>query len=272
MNITNQQPLITSSKPFTLICMNEVSVSLSILNTHKTSIFIGGIFGAILAAFITLFQTPIYQAEMIVGPTQRTGVPSLSSMLPTVAADAPALQYFVERIDAAQSNDFTVFETRLTAPSTIQQINGDMIPSDTPQLWIKKNLQIRPVGLTQFRRVILKDTHKDKLVPILNTLYHLTDLSVRQDNKAKAERRMSYLSEQLKNTLNPAHRDAIIALIKEQEQTTMMASIDHEFAARVIEPAYILPKPVAPNWKILFPILIALGGFIGLIVGSIKKS
>ena len=248
--------------------MNEFTQSIDIFKTYFKSIIIGCVIGTVIAAVILMFQKPVYQAEMIVSPTERTGVPSLSSFLPKAAANAPALQYFVERIDASQSTDFTVFETLITSPAIHHQINKDMVKSHR---WLAKRLQIRPVGLSQFRKIILRDTNKDKLIPILNTLYRLTDQSIRDDKKMKTARRISYLNEQLKTTFNPDHRDAIIALLKEQEQTKMMVSIDNHFAANIIQPAIILEKPIAPNWKILFPILIALGGFLGLVVGGLRE-
>jgi LPS O-antigen subunit length determinant protein (WzzB/FepE family) len=251
--------------------MNEFSQSLAILKTHAKSIIFGCLIGALIAFLILLLQKPVYQAEMIIGPTARTGVPSLSSLLPKTAADAPALQYFVERIDASQSTDFTVFETLLTSPSIHLQVNDNMIDADNKHQWLDKRLKLRPVGLTQFRKVTLKDTNKEKLIPILNTLYRLTDQAIRNDAQSKTQRRISYLNEQLKTTMNPDHRDAIIALLKEQEQTAMMVSIDNHFAADIIEPAYVLNKPIAPNWTILLPLFIALGGFLGLVISGLRQ-
>lgn len=248
--------------------MNEFTQSMDIIKTNFKLIVVGCIIGAVLATLIVLFQKPVYQAEMIVAPTERTGVPSLSSFLPKGAADAPALQYFVERIDASQSTDFTVFETLLTSASIHNQMDKKLVSSHE---WLKKKLKIRPVGLTQFRKVTLRDTNKEKLIPILNTLYRLTDQSIRNDKKSKTQRRIIYLNEQLKTTFNPDHRDAIIALLKEQEQTSMMVSIDTHFAADIIEPAYIISKPVAPNGMILFPVLIILSGFLGLVVGGFRN-
>jgi len=82
--------------------MNEFTQSIDILKTHFKSIVVGCVIGAIIAFLIMIFQKPVYQAEMIIAPTERTGVPSLSSFLPKAAADAPALQYFVERIDVIE--------------------------------------------------------------------------------------------------------------------------------------------------------------------------
>jgi len=254
-----------------MICMNEIDYAVQTLRDHWKMIMTGALIGGVLALLIVMIQPPTYRAEMIVGPTERAGMPSLTSFLPRVAADAPALQYFVERIDASQSTDFTVFETLVTSPSIHTQIPENIAPDDDRILWFEKNLKIRPVGMTPFRKVILDHRDKDKLIPILNTVFQLTDQSIRQGKRAKVNKRINHLNEQLQQVRNPDHREAIIALLKEQEQTAMMVAIDQEFAAEIIEPAYILPKPVAPNPVILFPVLMAIGGFIGLISSNVRK-
>jgi len=252
--------------------MTEIDITFQTLRTHAKGIVTGVVMGCLVAVSITFLQPPTWRAEMIIAPTERTGVPSLSSFLPQTGADAPALQYFVERIDASHSTDFTVFETLITAPAIIQQVDPTMIPTDgDSRLWLDRHLSIRPVGMTQFRRITLTDTHKDKLIPLLNTLYHLTDKTIRNDKKAKTARRITYLNTELENVRHPDHRDAIIALLKEQEQTAMMAEIDAAFAADIIQPATLLPKPVAPNPSIIFPIAIFIGGFIGFIISGLLR-
>lgn len=248
--------------------MNEFEIVTKTLHRHQKSILIGCFIGVALSILITVFQKPTYQAEMIVAPTERTGVPSLSSFLPKSAADAPALQYFVERIDASQSTDFTTFETVILSPYIHSQADKNIVP---PYKQLKKNMRIKPVGLTQFRKIILRGKNKNQLIPTLNTLFRLTDQSIRNNKKAKTTRRITYLNEQLKNTFNPDHRNAIIALLKEQEQTAMMVSIDNNFAADIIDPAHILEKPITPNLKILLPLLMVIGGFIGFIISGFYK-
>jgi len=251
--------------------MNEFDLVLLTLRNNGKYIFGGALIGLVIAILITLFQTPVYQATMIVAPTDRTGVPSLSSFIPQAAADAPALQYFVERIDASQSNDFTVFETLITSPSILNKLNDNIRPQN-PQSWFQSRLKIKPHGLSQFRKITLRHTDQTQAIAILNQLYNVTDQTIRMNKKRQTARRISYLNEQLANVQNPNHRDAMIALLREQEQTAMMASIDNEFAAKIIEPAYISSKPIAPNWKILTPVFMMIGGLFGLIISGFRQT
>jgi len=254
--------------------MTEWDHAINAIRNHGRYICGGVLIGAIIAILILVFQTPQYRAEMIVAPTDRTGVPSLSSFLPKAAADAPALQYFVERIDASQSTDFTVFETVLLDADTIDKLksNTQFNLSDDPYNYIKRHVKIRSHGMTPFRKITI--THDDPEIAklILMGLYQYADDSVRLDKKIKTNRRIQYLNDQLDKTRNPDHRDAMIALLKEQEQTSMMASIDNNFAAQIISAPYASQKPISPNWKILFPILIFAGGFLGLMVGGFCRA
>lgn len=249
--------------------MNEWDIMLNAFRDHGRMILCGAVIGLIIALSITFFQKPVYEARMIVAPTERTGVPSLGSILPQGAAEAPVLQYFVNRIDAANSSDFTVFETLIDSPrlaSHLIKTNAPALPvtkSSDLTLWMSKHVRIRPVGTTPFRKITVRHTNADQAVQLLGTLFQETDMMIRKDTNMKTKRRITYLKDQLSKTNHPDHRDAIIALLKEQEQTAMMVSIDNHFAAWPIEPPSIVPRPVAPNWKILFPVL----GFGGAILG-----
>lgn len=256
--------------------MNEWDVIIKNCRDHGRYIGGGMAIGAFIALLIVIFQNPVYRVSMIVAPTERTGVPSLSSFLPKAAADAPALQYFVERIDASQSTDFTVFETRLTTLSQLQSlpdgIQKSIINDGNAAQWLRQNIKIRPVGMTPFRKISIDHDNTAAAIALLNSLYHQTDMAIRQDKKSKVARRLAYLNEQLNITINPDHRDAIIALLKEQEQTSMMASIDNEFAAIMIDPPTVSARPIAPRGTVLFPALMAAGMIFGYILSNLKQA
>jgi LPS O-antigen subunit length determinant protein (WzzB/FepE family) len=255
--------------------MNEWDVLVNNIRRHGYAILFGLIVGVIFAIFILTFQPPVYQARMIVAPTERTGVPSLGSILPQGMPDTPVLQYFVSRIDAANSSDFTVFETLINSPRLANHlVEGDFpsIPSKNARdmiSWLEKNVQVRPVGTTPFREIRLNHHNPETATSILGTLFQETDMMIRRDTNRQTQRRIAYLKQQLEDTRHPDHQDAIIALLKEQEQTAMMVSIDNHFAAKPIEPPSLKPRPVAPNWRILIPALGFGGAVIGFMLGGL---
>lgn len=254
--------------------MNELDDIVSVLKNHGKAIILGIVAGILCATFVMFVQKPTWQAEMIIGPSERTGMPSLSSFLPQGAADAPALQYFVERIDASHATDFTILTTAVTSSKIAElfynkygQEFGFQSVNDARRFF-DKNLSVRSYGLTPFKQLRLRYNDPAKAQAMLNHLFIIADNKIRQDKKAKATRRISYLDNQLETVRNLNHRDAIIALLKEQEQVTMMASIDQYFAATIINAPTVGLKPVSPNPLILFPGLIFIGAFIGLLISG----
>lgn len=262
--------------------MNEWDIAITALKDHGRAIFFGGVIGLVMAVLIVIFQPPVYEARMVIAPTERTGVPSLGSILPQNVADTPMIQYFVNRIDAATTSDFTLLETLLTGPrlaSRLVETGSSSLPAhraDELMIWIKNHVKIRPVGTTPFRRITVRHTDPAQAVEMLSLMFQEADMMIRQDMRARTQRRLAYLKDQLDKTFHPDHKDAIIALMKEQEQTAMMVSIDTYFAARPVDGPALAPKVAAPDWRILIPGL-AIGGMIGGLmiggmVGAIRRA
>lgn len=258
--------------------MNEWDIVIKSLKDHGRVMIAGMVAGLIAAVLVTVFQTPVWEARMTVAPTTRTGILNLSSVLPRSAADTPMLQYFVDRIDAATSSDFALFQTLIDSPRLARRLIGaeagnlpEAEPSDLTA-WLNEHVRVRNVGATPFRRITLR--HHDPVVAVnlLERLYAETDMVIRQDMQAKTARRIAYLKEELQKTFHPDHRDALIALLKEQEQTAMMVSIDRQFAAEAVDPPSVGDKPVAPDWRLIFPVFIACGAIFGLMLGGFMQA
>ena len=255
--------------------MSEWDHAIRILQDHGKSILIGMVMGMCCAAIVMFIQKPVWEAKMIVAPASQPGMPSMANFLPKMGAGAPVLQYFVERIDAAGGSDFSAFETLITSPRLADALeqSGALTPSSGPMAkWLKDHVRVRSVGMTPFREITLRHTDKQAAATLLDMLYRKTDMMIRQDAKTKTNRRITYLKEQLKTVRNPDHRDAMVALLKEQEQTAMMVSIDTAFAARTIDGASVGYKPVAPDWRLLFPVFIFAGGIFGFMLSGLREA
>lgn len=258
--------------------MNEWGVVLQSLKDHGKGMLVGVMIGGLIALVITLFQTPVWRTTMIVGPTENASIPSLGSFISKAAADAPALQYFVERIDAGQSTDFTLYETMIDSPQILEKMlqqDDVTVPQqnlDDLRRWMDQNFAVRAHGMTGFKRIMLDHTDKNAAPIMLAALHNITDQTIRADKAAKTEKRISYLNQQLNRTRNADHRDALIALLKEEEQIAMMIAIDDNFAAQVIAPPILSVRPIAPNPVILFPVLMGVGVLVGLIFSQIRHA
>lgn len=255
---------------------NEWDITIRTIRDHGHAMVIGAIIGLIIACATLLIQKPVWQASMIIAPTERTGIPNLSSILPQTLNDTPVLQYFVERLDASNSSDFTTFQTLMNGPQMadyLMEHHPDMIPDhEAPATWLLKNIKIRPYGTTPYKKITIRGTDKNNITLLLNTLFRQTDHIIRQNALGQTNRRITYLREELKQTNNPNHKDAIIALLKEQERIAMTVAIDHHFAAKPIQYPSLSDKPVAPDWRIIFPAFICIGLFLGLICHQIMMA
>lgn len=255
--------------------MNEWDVILRALRDHGRLMVVGMMIGLITSLSITFLTTPIYEARMVVAPTQRTGMPSLGSLLPQQISETPVLQYFVNRIDAADTSDFAVFEELIDSPRLAQTMiekNIRELPATSASAlttWIDKHVTIRPVGTSPFRRITLRHSDADTALRLLRTIFQETDMMIRQDKRLETARRITYLTDQLEKTRHPDHQDAIIALLKEQEQIAMMVSIDNNFAARPIDPPTVKPDPVFPNPMLIIPVFIFGGAVIGFMISGL---
>lgn len=258
--------------------MNDWDHAVKSLKDHWRIMLAGLFVGLICAVLVMLFQKPVWEAQLTVAPTTRTGMPGLSSILPQSAADTPVLQYFVERIDAATSTDFSRFETLINSPRMaghLLRMKDVVLPQNTkPDLakWLDKNVRIRGIGATPFRKITLRYDDPEQAMALLNRLYRETDMVLRHDVQNKTQRRITYLKDQIQKTFHPDHKDALIALLKEQEQTAMMVSIDKQFAAEAIDPPSVKSRPIAPDWRLLFPAFMIGGLLIGLMVGGFVQA
>lgn len=243
----------------------------------KKAIMFGLIFGAIIAAFSMIILPKEYRAEIVVAPIEKTSGQDISSLLPR--STMPALQYFTQRLAGLASIEFLTFENTIQTQRVAQNLkqNSAIIEQLFPgasasdistariRAYLQKKISIIPVGTTPLRRIVFYHTDASFAAAFLQMLYDRTEGLMKQDVKERADHILENLDQALRETRSPDHRDALVAMLKEQEHLKMLASVDTAYAARVIEPPVTTPKPVRPNGYILFPILLIAGAFLGYI-------
>lgn len=248
--------------------------SIKTLAQAKYHMLLGCIIGAIMAALLMVMLPSQYRIEMILTPAQKTGGGDFSALMPN--ADIPALRYFTQKLNALSSSDFLTFENMILSsriaevleeqPDILNVIKGDKKDKwnqDDIRDYLKRHVDIYPVGATPLRRVIYFHQDPDSAKKLLTALYTATDHLIKGDAKAKSEQLLEALDDALRDTRNPDHRDALVALLKEQEHIKMLTSLDLPYAAEMLEPPVSSPKPVRPAPLILFPSLILAGLFLG---------
>ncbi|HTK83682.1 MAG TPA: chain length determinant family protein, partial [Patescibacteria group bacterium] len=97
------------------------------------------------------------------------------------------------------------------------------------------------------------------------------DALIRSDLQAKTDRRKAYLDKMAEETNNPDHKRALTKLLLDQEQVSMVLAAQEPFAATVVEPASVGPKPDWPRKTLLIPALIFVGIFLGYAAHALKR-
>ncbi|MBU6235312.1 MAG: hypothetical protein KGQ41_05670 [Alphaproteobacteria bacterium] len=250
----------------------------------RRTVLMGAGAGLLLAVLVCLLAPAKWEARMTIGPAGRGTGPDLSAFLP--ASESPTIQYLLQRVGSMAAADFAVYETLLTSPRIASSLLKDQTlkprlgnlcggcDADTSKLsgWLEGHVRIRPVAATQMRRITLALHDKTLATDLLRALHRLADETIRADVRLKTDQRIVYLREKMAEVVNPAQRDALVALLKEQERQSMMVGIDNDFAAEMIDPPSIPVRPVFPNPVLLLPLFILLGAAGGFGYALLRRS
>lgn len=250
---------------------------------RKLYIAAGAITGIIFAIVFVIFSTSLYKAIMVIAPVQ------------TVVSTVPIQQenfYDATRkeTETAEAN-FVQFQTMMKGaaiakevlkdPNIIKNLKRDpkikAIIKDkiTPALvaeYLSENLRIYTVGETDLRR--MEYTHPDPAFTIyfLNALYTKTDNRIRSIMARRTQNYIAYLQDLIANTINPEHRRKLTDMLMEQERARMLVSVQNEYAASIVEPAYAYTKPVWPDKLLILSAFIILGAIAGYLISFVRDA
>jgi len=229
--------------------------------------------GGFLASLVLMAVMPrVWEVRMTIAPITRPANPDVQA-----GGRAPYGMLALPVPDReGQGGEFDIYQTLIDGPRIATALLADKTTrelaarvcgcvqdddKDPARLsaYLKRHLQIRPIGATALRRVTLRSGEKDDGLLLVARLHAAADQAVRDDARRRTEQRLAYLEKQLGSILNPGTRDALVALLKEQEGTRMMVEIDSDFAAAVIEAPVLSARPVSPNLLFVLPACLILG-------------
>jgi uncharacterized protein involved in exopolysaccharide biosynthesis len=244
--------------------------------------FAGVILGAALALFFLMSVTPLYKAQMIVGPAS------------PISTDQAASAAGVRLAPNSNANDlnFTRFENTLAGPSVAgallkdERIFGGIIEDHplgflpaqknwSPQKlaeYMRRSVRIDPIGDTKLRRLSYYHADPEFAAYFLARAQEVTDELIRRRVKADAGARIEYLQKASSALVNPEHRRALTDLLMEQERVLMLASVDQPYAAAVIEPALSSYKPKWPSRTLALLSFIMAGALAGFVVHGLRSA
>lgn len=270
------------------MAMDEKEISLSDLLQSfwnaKIYILMGAGFALVIALIFLMIATPKYKAEMIVAPADGYALGDYAS---SVQYDKIAsLPFWRPKDQEGASTDFYRFIYTLKGAAAakllmqddsvlhgIRQDSKDTIR--TPEelaIYLERHIEIDPLGATPLRRLHYSHPDPEFAAALLRKIHLVADQMIRRDRRRQSQSRIEYLQNALDKTMNPDHRKGITNLLMQQEHIQMLANLDEDYAAIIVEPASASPKPTWPNKPLVLGVFILMGAFLGYLIAIIKRA
>ncbi len=242
-------------------------------------LLIGGILGFIFAALLITFSVPHMRSIMIVAPTTEHTLTLHSEAAKDTIPEEPLpyLRYLkiltgpgvvADVMAQDQSLQLALEKSqRFTFQADKSFKNAEGISA-----YLSRQIVIKPVGATPLRMIEFEHPNPILAKKLLLSLHSAADKTLRTEFISRTENRMRYLKDLIAKTANPDHRQAQTNLLMEQERVGMMGRMDQYFAATLVEPPYLQPKPVWPRKSYIFPFCVFIGMLIGWVIFGIKAN
>lgn len=242
--------------------------------------------GALIAALVSFYLPSVYRAQVLVAPVQQGGAGALGALQSQVGGIAA-----LAGIDLGGGADTRKESFARLASSGFARdfiVTGQLLPALFPERWDEKAGQWRageqvPTvedGVRRFTHDVraVSEDRKTGLVtltvdwydPVLaeqwaNGLIDLSNERLRAEAVANSRQRIDFLNAELRKTDVLELRQAIYRLIESQLNTAMLASVQKEFAFRVIDAAVVPDRRARPRRTVLT----VVGGLLGATAGLI---
>lgn len=244
------------------------------------------VLGAAIAALIALLLPSIYRAQVLVAPVQQGGS-SAASMLQGQVGGLAALA----GIDLGGASDtrkeaFARLASGGFARDFIE--TKQLLPELFPERWDTEAGQWRAGvaipstadGVRRFTREVrsVAEDRKTGLVTLTIDWYdpelaakwangsiELANERLRVDAIAKSEQSIAFLNNELRKTDVLELRQAIYRLIVAQLNNAMLASVQKDYAFRVVDAAVVPDRRVRPRRTVMTVVGGLIGGVAGLV-------
>jgi uncharacterized protein involved in exopolysaccharide biosynthesis len=99
-----------------------------------------------------------------------------------------------------------------------------------------------------------------------NKMVTLLNEKMRNDAMARSERNLDFLRQEYEKTTVAPLQEAIARLMERELQTSMLSSVERDYAFRVIDPAVVPNRRISPNRVLIAASGLALGLALGMLV------
>lgn len=105
-----------------------------------------------------------------------------------------------------------------------------------------------------------------------NDMVGLLNDKMRSDAIDRSRRNLEYLRKQYDDTTVAPLREAIARLMESELQTSMLASVQQDYAFRVIDPAVVPNRRISPNRPLIAAVGLAVGLALGLLLAITRSA
>lgn len=254
-----------------------------------------GIFICMIAGYWFVSSTPAYyRATMVIGP--------VTSPLDTVSSQgretngqlilSPA-RFLHQRNEHQTQDNFIKIETLLTGRAVAQAVHNNseittLIRQDrftygpedktTPisvekiDDYLNKAIKIRKIGDNAMREIIYHHPNPTQAGRLITEIFHIATNYVRSQDRNQMTQRRAHLIESLRTAHNPDQKTAIAFLLSLEEQRLTLSADELPYAAQIIDPPSLSPRPVWPKLPIFLACGFLFGGFLGYTLFAIIRA
>jgi len=259
--------------------------ALAAIAAKKRFPIVGAVLGLVASVVLVLTLRPLYEAQVVLvfdggsgdqlSELARSfgGIASIAGInLPTGdGGDRASAIATLNSYEALSSfiDDGRIAEDiiRETSRGPLQLIAGDQRTSTWEAVRrLRRHMAVDELKPSGIIRVKFQWYDPQTAATWANSFTRHSDSILREAALDRSNQRLAFLKNELESVSALAVRDAMSKVIENELRTVAFATVDEEFAFRVIDPAIRAERPVRPRRALLIAMLTSLGAMTGIVI------
>lgn len=280
--------------PTSLDNQNKAPVDLSLpeaivaVASRKHYPIVGAVSGLIISVVLSVMLRPLYDAQVILafegGSGDQLGelARSLGGIASIAGVNLPAggngdRSSAIATLESYEAFSRFVEDEKLT-DEILRETTRRFLPfvagNQSASTWeavrrLRKYLTVEELKPSGMIRVRLQWYEPQTAATWANNFARIADSILREAALSRSNQRLVFLQAELADASAVVVRDAISKVIENELRTMAFASVDKEFAFRVIDRAVPPERPIRPRRALLVAMITSTGALTGIVVALI---
>ncbi|HET8696646.1 MAG TPA: GNVR domain-containing protein, partial [Gammaproteobacteria bacterium] len=104
-----------------------------------------------------------------------------------------------------------------------------------------------------------------------NKMVEMLNDKMRSDAMERSRRNLDFLRDEYEKTTVAPLREAIASVMENELQTSMLSSVERDYAFRVVDPAIVPNRRISPNRVLIAAVGLALGLALGTLAAIARS-